>query len=60
MSNEQVKVLSYDDGCSMFDLNPVVVAKHFQYRVETFFKEVLMSIATPVSKIIYYALRIEF
>ncbi|KXJ10338.1 ATP-dependent DNA helicase PIF1 [Exaiptasia diaphana] len=37
-----------------------VVAKHFQYRVETFFTEVLLSNANPIGKIVYYALRIEF
>ena len=60
MTDEQVDALSYNEKCSMLNLNPVVVAKHFQYRVETFFKEVLMTNANPISKIIYYALRIEF
>ena len=60
MTDEQVEALSYFERCSMLNLNPVVVAKHFQYRVETFFKEVLMSRANPIGKIIYYALRIEF
>ena len=48
----------------MINLNPVIVAKHFPYRVETF-TEVLLS--KPVGKIVYYAfliiinaLRIEF
>ena len=44
----------------MLNLNPVVVAKHFQYQVETFFKEVLLTNANPIGKIVYYALRIEF
>ena len=44
----------------MLNLNPVVVAKHFQYRVETFFTEVLLSNAKPIGKVVYYALRIEF
>ena len=30
MSDEQVEALSYSDRCSMLNLNPVVVAKHFQ------------------------------
>lgn len=60
MSNEEVDALSYNDRCSMLNLNPVVVAKHFQYRVETFFTEVLLSNANPIGKIVYYALRIEF
>ena len=60
MTDEQVEALSYFERCSMLNLNPVVVAKHFQYRLETFFKEVLMSSANPIGKISYYALRIEF
>ena len=60
MSNEEIDALSYNEKCSMLNLNPVVVAKHFQYRVETFFTEVLLSNAKPIGKIVYYALRIEF
>lgn len=44
----------------MLNINPVIVAKHFQYRIETFFTEVLMTKANPIGKIVYYALRIEF
>ena len=60
MTNEEVSALSYSERCSMLNLNPVIVAKHFQYRVETFFTEVLLSNANPIGKIVYYALRIEF
>jgi len=37
ITDEQVDALSYNERCEMLNLNPVVVAKHFQYRVETFF-----------------------
>ena len=60
MTDEQVEALSYNERCSMLNLNPVVVAKHFQHRVETFFTELLVSKKNPIGKIIYYALRIEF
>jgi hypothetical protein len=60
MTDEEVDALSYNEKCSMLNLNPVVVAKHFQYRVETFFTEVLLTNANPIGKIVYYALRIEF
>jgi hypothetical protein len=30
---EEVDALSYHERCSMLNLNPVIVAKHFQYRV---------------------------
>ena len=48
LSDEEVEALSYHERCSMLNLNPVVVAKHFQYRVETFFKEVLLTNANPI------------
>ena len=44
----------------MLNLNPVVVAKHFQYRGKTFFTEVLLTNAKLIGKIMYYALHIEF
>ena len=60
ITEEQIEALSYNERCSMLNLNPVVVAKHFQHRVETFFTELLLSHKNPIGKIIYYALRIEF
>ena len=60
MSDEEVEALSHHERCSMLNLNPVIVAKHFQYQVETFFKEVLFTSANPIGKIVYYALRIKF
>ena len=60
LTDDQVKAMSYNERCSMLNLNPVVVAKHFQHRVETFVTEILLSKLNPIGKIIYYALRIEF
>ncbi len=48
MTDEEVDALSYNERCSMLNLNPVIVAKHFQYRVETFFRNVLLTNANPV------------
>ena len=44
----------------MHNLNPVAVAKHFQYGVEKFFTRVLLSNAEPFGKIVYYALIFKF
>ena len=32
----------------------------FQYRVDTFFTEVLLTKVNPIGNIVYYALRVEF
>ena len=58
ITDEEVECLSYHERCAMLNLNPVIVAKHFQYQVETFFCKVLMTNANPIGKIIYYALSI--
>ena len=60
MTNEEVDGLLYHERCEMLNLNPVIVAKHFQYRVEMLFTEILLSDERPISKIVYYALGIEF
>lgn len=60
MTAEEVKALSYDERYRLLNLNPVIVAKHFRYRVETFFTEILLTNAHPIGKIVYYALHIEF
>ena len=60
LTDEQVEAMSYNERCSMLNHNPVVVAKHFQHRVETFFTEILLCELNPIGKIVYYALRIEF
>ena len=39
ITTEEVEALSYDEKCRLLNLNPVIVAKHFQYRVETFFTD---------------------
>ena len=60
MTDEEVDALSYDERCRLLNLNPVLVAKHFQYRVETFSTEILLTDVNPIGKIVYYALRIRF
>ena len=52
MTNEELDALSYNERCQILNTNPVIVAQHFQYRVETFFNEVLVSKANPISKIV--------
>ena len=60
LTDEQVDALSYSERCEILNLNPVIVAKHFQYRLEIFFTEILLTNAKPIGKIVYHALRREF
>ena len=60
ITDEQIDVMSYDQKCKMLNSNPVVVAKHFQFRLERLFKDVLLNSNDPIGKIVYHAIRIEF
>lgn len=49
LTDEQVDALSYNEKCQTLNFNPVVVTKHFQHRVETFFTEVLLTSANKTN-----------
>ena len=51
------KNLSYQDRCNLPKNNPVLLARHFQYKAETFFKEMVHD--GPLGKTKYYTLPIE-
>ena len=59
-TDEQVSVLSFDEKSSWLRRNPVTAARHFQYRLNTFFQEFLKSTAKPLGEIVDYGIRIEF
>ena len=44
--------------CNLLNNNPVLVARHFQYKVEVFFKDIIFD--GPLGKTKYYAICIEF
>ena len=60
MTDDEITGMSYDEKCKMLNSNPVVVAKHFQFRFERLFKDLILSASNPIGKVQYYAIRIEF
>ena len=50
--------LSYQERCILSNNDPVLVAGHFRYKVEVFFKNILLDV--PLWKTKYYDLHIEF
>ena len=50
--------LSYHGRCDTFNKNSVLVARHFQFRVEMFFKDIFLD--APHGKTQYYAIRVTF
>ena len=57
LGEEELKNISYQERCNLLNNNPVLVARHFQYKAEIFFKDIIID--GPLGKTKYYALRIE-
>ena len=58
ITEEEIKNLNYFERTKILNSNPVLLARHFQYRVETFFKNII--ITGSFGKVTYYAIRVEF
>ena len=52
--------LDYYRRCNLLNQNPVLTARHFQYRVEVFFKEVQLHKNCCLGKIDNYVIKVEF
>ena len=58
MTEEEIENMNYMERTSTLQSNPVLLARHFQYRVEIFFKYIVMD--GSLGKVIHYAIRVEF
>ena len=58
IADEDIDRLSYHERCDTLNKNPVLVARHFQYKAEIFFK--VIALDGPLGKTQYYAFRVEF
>ena len=57
LSQDKIQDLSYQDKCKLLNKNPVLVARHFQFRVEMFLKEIILDV--PLGKTKYHVIRVE-
>ena len=57
-TDEEVSALSFEENS--LRCNPVTAARHFQYRLNTFFQDFLKTSAKPLGEIVDYGIRIEF
>ena len=58
LSEDEIQDLSYQDRCKLLNKDPVLVARHFQFIVDMFFKEIILD--GPLGKTKYYVIRVEF
>ena len=42
LTDEEIRNLTYQQGTKLFNDNPVHVARHFQYKVQVFFKKIVL------------------
>ena len=57
-TDEEIKNKNYEERCNLLNKNPVLLARHFQYKVELFFKKIIID--GPLGKVKYHAIRVEF
>ena len=58
LTEEDINDMDFFHRCSYLNLNPVLLARHFQYRVEILFQVFVLD--APLGKAKYHAIRVEF
>ena len=56
--DNDINEIDFFDRCSFLNLNPVLLARHFQYRREVFFQVIILN--RTLEKVKYHAIRVEF
>ncbi|XP_066911415.1 uncharacterized protein [Clytia hemisphaerica] len=56
--DEEISEMPYFERCKLLNSNPVILARHFQYRVEVFYKHIVIN--GPLGKVKFHVIRIEF
>ena len=57
---EELNNLTWDDRCRLIQSDPVTCARHFDFQLNTFLKDVLMSELAPVGKVKDWFYRAEY
>ena len=58
LPDNDINEMDFFDRFSFLNLNPVLLARHFQYRVEVFFQVIVLN--GQLGKVKYHAIRAEF
>ena len=59
-TQKDVEGLNYLERYNVLNSNAVLLARHFQHRVEILFKKILLIGSGPLGKVKYYAIRVQF
>ena len=58
ISEDEINGMSYSDRCKLLNGKPVIVARYFQYRLELFFKVIVLD--GPLGKTNYHTIIVDF
>ena len=58
--NREVDEMNWTEKCEILRSNPVTVARMFEHRFHIFLRNVIMSPAEPIGKVVDYFQRVEF
>ena len=58
LTQEEIDHVDFFTRCAYLNQNPVLLPRHFQYRVEMFFKVIVID--SPLGEVKYHAIHIEF
>ena len=58
LTQEEIDHMDFFTRCGYLNENPVLLARRFQYRVEMFFKVIVID--APLGKVKYHAICVEF
>ena len=59
-TDKEIEALTFEQKSNWLRRNPVTAARHFHYRLNTFFNDFLKSTAKPLGDVVNYGIRIEF
>ena len=58
--SEELNNLTWDDRCCLIQSDPVTCARHFDFQLNNFLKDVLASELAPVGKVKDWFCRVEY
>ena len=56
LNHEELKSLSYQQRCNLLNNNPVLLARYCQYKLEVFYKEIILDGPLGETNIMLYVL----
>ena len=59
-TEDDIKNMSFEDKSNWLRRNPVTAARHFHYRVQSFFQNFIITPSQPIGEVVDHVIRIEF